>query len=49
VPGAGSLTIPLGVDMVWAQGLTVYLQAVFADPAGPTGKALSNGLKVKVQ
>ncbi|GJM20517.1 MAG: hypothetical protein DHS20C15_04320 [Planctomycetota bacterium] len=49
VPGAGSLTLPMGLDMTWAQGLTVYLQTVFADPNGPTGKALSNGLRVRVE
>lgn len=48
VPGAGAFSIPLGTDLTYAQGITVYLQAVFADPAGPSGKALSNGVRFRI-
>lgn len=51
VAGDGELFVPLGTDLSWALGFDLYWywQAVFADPAGPTGKTLSNGARLAVQ
>jgi hypothetical protein len=49
VAGAGELFVPLGNDLSFALGFSLYWQALFADPAGPTGKTLSNGARLSVQ
>ncbi len=46
--GAGSASIPLPPDVSAIKGLTIFLQSVFLDSAGPDGYTLSNGAQFAV-
>ena len=45
----GEMRTAMDADLTVVQGLSLHMQALFADAAGPTGKTLSNGGVLHIQ
>lgn len=47
MPASGSLALP-GANVTAFAGFTIYLQGTFADPGGPAGASMTNGLRIEI-
>ncbi len=47
MPPSGSLALP-GANVTSFEGVVIYLQVTFADPGGPAGASMTNGLRIEI-